>query len=399
MDGDSVPVFGPSTRCVHGPAPGRAPAGAPLVTPLVRSTTFVLDDAAYALRAAGGAAQGLCYGRERNPTVAALEERLAALEGAERALAFASGQAALHAILCARVRRGTRVVLFRQLYGGTLELCRTLVPMLGGELAQIDSNDLAALEPLADGTLALVLCESLSNPLLHVADLPRLVELLRRRAPQAALAVDATLASPLGQRPLAHGATFVWHSATKYLGGHSDLLGGVVAGTHAELDPVWSWRTRAGGCLDPEAAFLMERGLRTLALRFARQSASALELAQYLAGQPAVARVHHCGLAAHPHAALARQLLAATGGLFSFELRGGDGAALTFLRALTLFQEAASLGGVESLATRPRDLSQAALDPAERARAGLGEGLVRLAVGIEDVDDLRGDLERALART
>lgn len=384
---------------MHGAAPGRAPAGAPLVTPIVRSSAFVMDDAGYALRAAGGAAQATCYGRERNPTVAALEERLAALEGAGRALAFASGQAALHALLCTRVKSGTRVVLFRQLYGGTHELCRRLVPMLGAELAQVDTNDLAALEPLCDDRLALVLCESLSNPLLHVADLPRLAELLRRRAPGAALAVDATLVSPLGQRPLAHGATFVWHSATKYLGGHSDLLGGVVAGSTADLDEVWSWRTRAGGILDPEAAFLIERGLRTLALRLARQSESALVLARFLETQPAVLRVHHCGLSSHPYHALARTLLASTGGLFSFELRGGDEAALRLLRALTLFQEAASLGGVESLATRPRDLSQAALSPAERVRAGIAEGLVRLSVGIEDVEDLRRDLAQALAQS
>lgn len=398
-DGENAHEPGPSTRCVHGAAQGRAPAGAPLVSPIVRSSAFVMDDAGYALRAAGGAAQGTCYGRERNPTVAALEARLARLEGAQRALAFASGQAALHALLCARVRSGMRVVLFRQIYGGTLELSRRLVPRLGAELVSIDSNDLAALEPLCDERLALLLCESLSNPLLHVADLPRLADLLRRRAPGAALAVDATLASPLGQRPLAHGATFVWHSATKYLGGHSDLLGGVVAGSAADLDEVWGWRTRAGGILDPEAAFLVERGVRTLALRFARQSESALALARFLAEHPAVLRVHHCGLASHPHHALARELLAGTGGLFSFELRGGDEAALRFLRRLTLFQEAASLGGVESLVTRPRDLSQAALSPAERLRAGLADGLVRLAVGIEDVEDLRRDLEQALAQS
>jgi len=381
---------------VHGAAQGRAPAGAPLVTPIVRSSTFVMDDVGYAQRAAGQAAEVACYGRERNPTVAALEERLAALEGAERALAFASGQAALHALLCARVQSGQRVVLFRQLYGGTLELCRSLVPRLGGEVVQVEANDVVALSGLCDGRLALVLCESLSNPLLLVADLPRLAELLARRAPEAALAVDATLASPMGQKPLALGAHFVWHSATKYLGGHSDLLGGVVAGARAALDEVWRWRTRTGGILDPEAAFLVERGVRTLALRFARQSESALELARYLEVHPRVTRVHHCGLGSHPQHALARALLAGTGGLFSFELAGGDEAALRCIRRLRLFQEAASLGGVESLATRPVDLSQAALRPEERVRAGIAEGLVRLAVGIEDVEDLRRDLEQAL---
>lgn len=389
---------GPSTLCVHGKhASDGAPGDAGLVPPIVRSATFRMDDAGYALRASGGAARGLCYTRENNPTVAALEARIAALEGAERTLAFASGQAALHALLMSSVRRDSRVVVFRQIYGGTVDLARKLLPALGAQLEFIDANDLAALERLADGKLALVLCESLSNPLNCVADLPRVAALLARRAPRAALAVDATLASPLGQRPLALGATFVWHSATKYLGGHSDLIAGVLSGAAAALDEAWFWRTKAGGCMDPEPAYLLDRGVRTLALRFERQSASALELARFLEGHPKVAAVHHCGLASHPHQELARTLLRASGGLFSFVVRGGDEAALRLIRSLTLFAEAASLGGVESLASRPKDLSQTGLSAGERARAGLVPGLVRLAIGIEDVADLRADLDAGLA--
>lgn len=388
---------GPSTLCVHGrhePNVARGDLG--LVPPIVRSATFRMDDAGYALRASGGAARGLCYTRENNPTVAALEARIAALEGAERTLAFASGQAALHALLMSTVRRDSRVVVFRQIYGGTVDLAKKLLPALGAELAFVDANDLAALERLADGKLALVLCESLSNPLNCVADVPRVAELLARKAPGAALGVDATLASPLGQRPLALGATCVWHSATKYLGGHSDLIGGVLSGASARLDEAWFWRTKAGGCMDPEPAYLLDRGVRTLALRFERQSASALELALFLERHPKIERVHHCALASHPHQALARELLRATGGLFSLVVRGGDEAALRLIRALELFTEAASLGGVESLASRPKDLSQTGLSAAERAQAGLVPGLVRLAVGIEDVADLRADLARAL---
>jgi len=383
----------PATRCVH---QSDHASGAPLVPPIVRSSTFRLDDDTYAARAAGRAAWTACYTRETNPTLEAVEARIADLEGAERSLVFASGQAALHALLLATLERGARVVVFRQIYGGTLDLLDLLAPRLGVEVAPIDVNDLEALAGLADERLALVLCESLSNPLNAVSDLPKIASLLAARAPRAALAVDATLASPLGQRPLALGARYVYHSATKYLGGHSDLIGGVVSGSSEDLDRVWTWRTKAGGCMDPEPAYLLDRGIRTLALRLAAQSATALRLARFLEAHPRVARVHHCGLASHPHHLLARALLEHTGGLFSFVVSGGDDEALRVIRRLELFAEAASLGGVESLVSRPRDLSQAGRSPEERRRAGLEDGLVRLAVGIEDASDLEEDLARAL---
>jgi cystathionine beta-lyase/cystathionine gamma-synthase len=384
----------PATLCVHG---GVHDAGAPLVPPIVRSSTFVLDDETYAARAAGRADRTWCYTRETNPTVAAVEARLARLEGAERTLVFASGQAALHAILMGSLARGQRVVAFRQIYGGTIDLLKMLCPRLDVEFERIEANDLAALERLCDERLALVLCESLSNPLNRVSDLPRVAALLAERAPRAVLAVDATLASPLGQRPLALGAGLVWHSATKYLGGHSDLIGGVVAGSDERLKPIWTWRTKGGGCMDPEPAYLLDRGVRTLSLRLAAQSSSALRLASFLERHPRVARVHHCGLESHPDHALARELLSHTGGLFSFVVRGGDEEALRVIRRLALFAEAASLGGVESLASRPRDLSQVGLSEAERRQAGIEPGLVRLSIGIEDPADLEDDLGRALA--
>lgn len=395
----SDPVLRPATLCVLGDC--GAP-GAPLVPAIVRSSAFRLDDAVYAERAAGHAERTRCYARETNPTVEAVEARIARLEGAERALVFASGQAALHALLLATLASGDRVVLFRQIYGGTVDLCRLLLPRLGVALELVDANDLDALGGLCDARLRLVVCESLSNPLNRVADLPRIAALLAARAPRALLAVDATLASPLGQRPLALGAALVYHSATKYLGGHSDLIGGVLSGSEERLKPAWLWRTKAGGCMDPEPAYLLDRGIRTLALRLAAQSVTALALARFLEAHPRVAHVHHCGLASHPDHALARTLLAHTGGLFSFVLRAADGRdadeeALRVIRRLRLFTEAASLGGVESLVSRPRDLSQVGLSAEERLRAGLAPGLVRLSVGIEDAADLEDDLARALA--
>lgn len=385
----------PATLCLHS-GPHRSP-GSPLVAPIVRSSTFVCDDHVYAERAAGHGDRTACYSRETNPTLEVVEERLAGLEGAQRALLFASGQAALHALLLATLERGDRVVVFRQVYGGTLELCRALLPRLGVELALVDANDLAALGSLADARLRLVLCESLSNPLTVVADLPAVRELLDGRAPRALLAVDATLASPVGQRALSLGAHLVYHSATKYLGGHSDLIGGVVAGNAELLHACWTWRTKAGGCLDPEAAYLIERGLRTLALRVAAASANALAVARFLAAHGRVARVHYCGLESDPSHALARELLVHTGGLLSFVVRDGDEAALRVLRRLELFTEAPSLGGVESLATRPRDLSHYRFTAEELGAAGLAPGLLRLAIGIEDAADLIEDLSAALA--
>lgn len=393
------PALRPATLCVLGDT--GAP-GAPLVPAIVRSSAFRLDDAVYAERAAGHAERTRCYARETNPTVEAVEARIARLEGAERALVFASGQAALHALLLSTLASGDRVVLFRQIYGGTVDLCRLLLPRLGVALELVDANDLDALGRMCDARLRLVVCESLSNPLNRVADLPRIAALLAARAPRALLAVDATLASPLGQRPLALGAALVYHSATKYLGGHSDLIGGVLSGSEERLKPAWLWRTKAGGCMDPEPAYLLDRGIRTLALRLAAQSSTALALARFLEGHARVAHVHHCGLASHPDHALARTLLAHTGGLFSFVLRvasgrDADDEALRVIRRLRLFTEAASLGGVESLVSRPRDLSQVGLSAEERLRAGLAPGLVRLSVGIEDAADLEDDLARALA--
>src|SRR5688572_1423450 len=389
----SAGEFRPATLCVHGSETG---PGSPLTPPIVRSAIFRMDDAAYAARAAGHVDRSRCYTRETNPTLEAVEARLASLEGAERSLVFSSGQAALHALLMATLERGERVVAFRQIYGGTVDLAKLLLPRLGVDFERIDANDLAALERLCDERLRLVLCESVSNPLTLVADLPRVAALLARRAPRALLAVDATLASPVGQRPLALGAHLVYHSATKYLGGHSDLIGGVVSGSEERLRPVWLWRTKAGGCMDPDPAYLLDRGVRTLALRLAAQSQSALALARRLTEHRSVRRVHHCGLESHPHHELARELLRHTGGLFSFVVRGGDDEALRVIRRLHLFAEAASLGGVESLASRPRDLSQVGLSAEERALAGLEDGLIRLSVGIEDPADLEADLLQAL---
>ena len=390
----------PATICVHG-APvaesGRSKRGGkPVVEPMIRSTVFHLDDEAYEARRDGRADVGRVYARETNPTIESVERRLAALEGTERALVFASGMAAFHAVLMATLSSGDNVVAVRQLYGGTFALMRELLPRLGVELRIVAFDSEEEWRGAIDDRTRIFNCESISNPLAAVADLPAIARILRECSQNGLLVVDATLASPVGQRPIELGADIVFHSATKYLGGHSDLTGGVVAANTDRLRDVWNWRTSAGGCMDPEGAFLLARGLRTLALRVRAQTQTAVAVARFLDAHSKVAAVHYCGLEGDPSYAAAQRLLEETGGVLGFVVAGGDDAALRVIRRLRLIAEAASLGGVESLVSRPIDLSHAYLDEEERARAGIVPGLVRLAVGVEDARDLIADLGRAL---
>jgi methionine-gamma-lyase len=381
---------GPSTRSVHGGRPG----GRGVSPPIDRSSTFVADEAAYRARAAGDPYSIPVYAREASPTVLAVEARLAALESAEGALLFASGLGALHGLLMGRLAAGDRVALALQAYGGTTALVRALAPRIGVEVVEFDVADPRGLDPFCDERLSLVLCESLSNPTMVVADVPSLAAQAHRVG--AKLAVDATFVTPIGQRPLEHGADLVWHSASKYLGGHSDLIGGVLAGARRDLAPALDWRTRGGACADPQMAWLLERGLKTLALRMERHDANARALADFLRAHPRVERVHHPSCASAEQRALAGRLFDSLGGMLSFELRDGDAGAAAVCERLRLFLEAPSLGGVESLVSPPARMSHAGLSPAELAAVGIGPGCLRLSVGIEDLDDLRRDLEQAL---
>ncbi len=361
--------------------------------PLVRSVTFAQSDATYAALAAGRTREVAIYARYSNPTVEIVEERLAALEGAEQALVFSSGMAALHAAILATVPAGGTLVVADRLYGGTIDLLHGGLELLGFHVRTVDVSDAESLQSAIDGA-SLVLCESVSNPTLDVTDLPLIETIAHEHG--ARILVDATFASPIGQRPLELGADLVMHSATKFLGGHSDLVAGVIAGSAAALEPIWTWRKRAGGCLDPQAAWLLARGLATLALRVRAQERGAQKIASFLASHPAVARVLYPGLASHPTHELADRLLDNYGSMVSFELGGGDEAAMRFVRRLELVIDAPSLGGVESLVSLPRFMSHAHLSDAERRAAGIGPGFVRLSVGIEDPEDLLSDLAQAL---
>ena len=368
----------------------------PTSPPIHHASAFYFDDSEQLDR--GFEQGGYVYTRFANPTTAAFERAVALLEGADAAVAFSSGMAALHAAVLACLDRPDGLLLAaRDCYGGTEALIRGPLARVGVRHRLVDFQDEAAVaEALAEGPFA-VLVETISNPLLRLVDLGRLAEQARQRG--ARLIVDNTFATPLLCRPLRLGADLVVHSATKYLGGHGDVTAGVLAGSAGLVESVGGVARLVGGVLDPGAAWLALRGLRTLALRMERQCASALELAGWLEAQPRVARVYYPGLASHSQHVLAGRLLSGgSGAVVSFDLEPAEPAAATaFIDRLRLFTPAPTVGDLESLVMYPARASHRGLTPAERARVGIGDGLVRLSIGIESARDLRADLANALA--
>ncbi|MFO1009161.1 MAG: aminotransferase class I/II-fold pyridoxal phosphate-dependent enzyme [Planctomycetota bacterium] len=384
----------PASLCIH--AGWRAnSARKDVVLPISQAATFLLDDASYAAMLEGRIDEAEIYTRLGNPTLDAVQTKLAALEGAEHALLFASGMAAIHAALLSRVKAGSRVVAQKELYGSSWDLLENFLRPLGVATEFVDLDDAGARKAALAKGCDVVYCESVSNPTLSVADVPAIAK--DARAAGAITIVDATFATPLLQKPLELGADLVVHSATKYLAGHSDVIGGVVLGSRERLKPVYRWLQLAGGCMDPHAAFLLDRGLKTLPLRMKAHVENACELARFLSRHPKVERVLFPGLESHPSHGRARTLLAGPGGMVSCVVKGGDAAALACLRRLKLALEASSLGGVETLVSAPFNTSHARLSPAQRAAAGIPPGFLRISAGIEDARDLALDFEQALA--
>lgn len=388
------PKRGASTRAVHGPA---RPASGAVSTPIVHSATFAFQslDAMMAEQERGPASA--YYQRLGHPTLRACEQRLAALEDAETALLFSSGMAAMSCVFLAQLAAGDHVVALEQAYGGTHDLLRWGAERLGWSFDLVDARDAGSWERAFRPGTRLFHVESPINPTLCVVDLARASALAHRHG--ALLVVDNTVASPVGQHPLALGADLVIYSATKSIGGHGDLLAGAALGSSARMERVWSARRIFGPVPDPAVAWQIERSLKTLPLRVERGNAGALALAERLARHAGVAQVFYPGLEAHPgHALARRQMSLGFGPLVAFEVRGGAPAAAATVDALGLVQHAPSFGGVESLVSLPAMTSHVHLTPADRARAGIPDGLVRLSVGIEDVDDLWADLDQAIAR-
>ncbi len=379
--------LGPATVAIHaGPAERRP--GAPVVAPLVRSSTFH-----WSSPADGGELLYTRYGN--NPSQASLGAKLAALEGAEAALALASGMAAISMTLLAATEAGDHIVSSRYIYGATHTLLAHELPRRGVTTTFVDPIDPASWDAAVTDRTKVVYVELPTNPALRVFD----VEPARRAADRAGaiLAADVTFATPVNFRAAEHGVDAVLHSATKYLGGHSDLIAGTVAGSRDLVAGVAKMMKLYGPSIDPEAAWLLDRGLRTLPARMERHNRSAHELAQWLAEAEGVRAAIHPGLPSHPDHAVARRLLTGCGGMVSVILEGGGRAADKFCSGLELAAPAPSLGGVETLVSQPRYTSHAGLTLAEREAAGIPDGFVRISVGLEDVEDLKADFARALS--
>lgn len=374
------------TLAVHAGQPPDPRTGAVMV-PVVLSSTFAQEGP--------GRHKGWEYSRSGNPTRDALEACYAALEGARHGFAFGSGLAATDAVLHL-LQAGDHVLASDDVYGGTFRILDQVHRRHGIGFDQVDMTDLGAVERAFRPTTRLVWIESPTNPLLKIADVAAIARMARSRG--ALSVVDNTFATPWFQRPLALGADVVLHSATKYLNGHSDVVAGaVMTDVERVAERLRFVQNAAGAVPSPMDCYLVLRGLKTLPLRMARHAESALRIARWLEDHPQVERVHYPGLASHPQHELAARQMTGFGGMLSFVIRGGLPAARAFLEAVRLFACAESLGGVESLVEHPALMTHASIPAPQRAALGISDGLIRVSVGIEHVEDLLADLERGFA--
>lgn len=389
---------GPSTIAVHA-GTERPNAHHSLTPPVVQTATYTFANTAdlcdFMDARMWGAAKGRTeYGRYGNPTVAAAEAKLAALEGAQAAVLYSSGMAAVTSTLLTILQSGAHVVITDDSYRRTRQFCLNFLRKFGVECAVVPMGDYAALESAIRPATKLIISESPTNPYLRVLDLGRVAEIARRH--NVKTLVDATFATPLNLRPLDFGIDLVVHSATKYLGGHNDLLAGVVAGSEQMIALLRQNLWMLGGVLDPNNAYLLVRGLKTLSLRIERQNSNGQRVAEFLESHPKVDRVWYPGLASHPdHEAACRQMKG-FGGVISFEVRGDLSAGSRVVDAARIPIIAPSLGGVETLIEQPALMSYYEMSTEERLEVGIKDNLIRLALGIEDADDLIADLSQAL---
>ncbi len=383
----------PSTQAIH-LAEGMSDSAEPLTTPIYETTTFVFESAEEVRQYNEGKSQRFLYSRYANPTVTAVERKLAALEGAEAALVLSSGQAATTTALLALVGGGDEIVCSAAIYGGTLHLISDFFPKFGITARFVSLDDLANLDRIVSSKTKLVWFESPINPTLRCVDIATVARVCRSRGITSV--IDSTFASPINQLPISLGIDVVMHSATKYLNGHSDVTAGVLAGPQALIDQMLSARKLLGAILDPYAAYALGRGLKTLALRVERQNASALAVARFLAQDTRTTQVYYPGLEQHPDHEIARRQMSGFGGMVCVDLGGGYERAARFFDRLTVFRRAASLGGVESLCSLPVLTSQWGHTEEELAAAGVTHSMARLSVGLEDPDDLIADLDQAL---
>ena len=383
--------FHAETEAVHGGA-SLDKRNAPMEEPIYQTSTFQVTDSAEQVRATH---TDMFYTRYGNPTHTAVEKRIAELEGADTALLFASGMNAITTSLMALLKAGDHIVAQRDIYGGVTKFLSSWLPKMGVETTFVDTTDydqhVRAIRP----NTKLLYLESPTNPTLRVVDLRKTAAIARDHG--LISAIDGTFGTPINQRPVEHGIDLVLHSGTKYFGGHTDLICGVAVGRKDLIDPIRGTRTTLGGVMDPHAAFMLLRGIKTLAVRVERQNESALRIAEFLSTHPKVRSVNYPFLKGHPQRALAIQQMKGGGGVLSFEVEGSGEDAKRVSEALQLFVLAPSLGGAESLVSIPVLTSHAMISAEHRKQMGVTEQLVRLSVGVEHVDDLIADLDHALS--
>ena len=386
-----------STRAIHLGYDPATEKGA-LIPPIFMTSTYALESAEAGAEMFRGERAGYVYGRTRNPTQALLEERLASLEGGEAALALASGMGAITSLIWSLVSAGDEVVIDQTIYGSSFAFFTKGLSRFGVATKLADLTRPETLEAVLGKKTRVVFFETPANPNLRVIDIRRVADVAHKAG--AKVVVDNTFASPALQRPLEFGADAVVHSATKYLGGHGDLLAGIVVGSTELIGQVRGLGLRwlTGATLSPLNAFLILRGLKTLELRMERHSRSALAVAELLASHPAVSQLSYPGLPSFAQYELARRQMSRSGGLIAFELKGGLSAALALMNGLKLATRAVSLGDAETLVQHPASMTHATYTAEERAKHGIGDGLLRLSIGLENVEDILDDVQQALDR-
>ncbi|MDZ4671749.1 MAG: aminotransferase class I/II-fold pyridoxal phosphate-dependent enzyme [Phototrophicales bacterium] len=391
---------GHSTRAVHGGVK-REKAYHSLHTPIVQTATYTFSDTQDLIdfmerKTWGDGDHREEYGRYGNPTVAAVESRLAALDGAEDAVLYSSGMNAVTSILLAVLPAGAHIVMTSDCYRRTRQFCQTFLKRFGIETSVVPNGDYEAIEAaIIPKKTRFIISESPTNPYLRIADLERIATLGREH--RVMTLIDSTFATPINQRPIEWGIDFVVHSATKYLSGHNDLLAGVITGRKDRIKALRDARGVLGGVVDPQNAFLLDRGIKTLGVRVRQQNANAMAVARFLEAHPKIQRVWYPGLESHPDHAIAIAQMEGFGGVVSFEVDGDLRRTGDFIDAMQIPYIAASLGGVESLIEQPALMSYYEKTSEERLALGIKDNLVRFALGIEETDDLLADLEQALA--
>ena len=384
-----------STDCVHA-AQGPIDVSNAIITPIVNCAPFAFENTKVLLEFLDGRGERTQaeYGRMGNPTVIAVERKLAALEGSEQALLFASGMATVTTIFLHYLQSGDHLIITSDSYKRTRSFCQTFLTKFQIEVSVVEPN-MEAIEAALRPETKLIFTESPSNPYLYVVDVEELAKLGKEKG--ILTVVDSTFATPLNFRPLDYGIDLVIHSATKYLGGHNDLIAGVLMGSAEQVQPVWEFLMTLGGVCDPNTAFLLDRGLKTLALRVARHNSNATAVAEYLERHPKINKVYYPSLPSHPHHEIATRLMSGFGGVVSFLIDADFDGTNRFIDALRIPQIAPSLGGAEALVEQVVAIGYWCATPEEREAAGVKDNLVRLSLGLEEPEDLIADLEQALA--